>query len=166
VRGHLPATVPLPKGRGLSSGVEWVSSYDEHEGLKAAIGGRPFRGASWQGCQVHHLRNLTKLVVSGAKRKELATGLGGVFAAPTKEASLKLGKQLADRWRGKGYEKVAEHLEENTEDCLACLLAFPEGHRRQCIRTTNGAGEAKSGNERLTQVVRIFSRTAGHAYVW
>jgi transposase-like protein len=53
---------------------------------------------------------------------------------------VRLASELADRWRGKGHEKVAEHIEEHVEEhveeCLSCL-AFPESHRKR-IRTTNG----------------------------
>ncbi|MBA3472758.1 MAG: IS256 family transposase [Rubrobacter sp.] len=138
------------KARGLK-GVELVTS-DDHPGLEAAIA-RHFQGASWQRCQVHYTRNLTKLVPR-AKRKELTAGLGGVFSAPTREVALKLVEQLADGWRSKGYPKVAEHLEENIEDCLACL-AFPESHRQR-IRTTNGLERLNQEIKRRTRVVRIF----------
>jgi hypothetical protein len=51
---------------------------------------------------------------------------------------------VAQEWRGKGHEKVSEHIEEHIEECLTCL-AFPESHRRH-IRTTNGL-------ERLNQEI-------------
>jgi putative transposase len=72
------------KARGLK-GAERVTS-DDYPGLKVAIA-RYFQRASWQRCQVHYARNLTKLVPR-AKRKELAAGLGGVFAAPTRNRPL------------------------------------------------------------------------------
>ena len=55
---------------------------------------------------------------------------------------------------GKGYEKVAEHIEEHIEECLSCL-AFPESHRRR-IRTTNGLERLNQEIKRRTRVVRIF----------
>ena len=139
------------KARGLS-GVELVTS-DDHEGLKAAIE-RHFQGASWQRCQVHYARNLTGLVPR-AERKELAAGLRGVFAAPTKEQALRTAERLAEEWRKKkGYPKVADHLEEHVEECLVCL-AFPESHRLR-IRTTNGLERLNQEIKRRTKVVRIF----------
>lgn len=69
------------KGRGLK-GVELVVS-DDHEGLKAAIA-RHFQGASHQRCQVHYTRNLLGMV-GASRRKELAEGLRGVFAATSRE---------------------------------------------------------------------------------
>src|ERR671912_3032903 len=89
------------KSRGLS-GVELVVS-DDHKGLKAAIA-RHFQGASWQRCQVHYARNLLGMV-GHARRKELAEGLRGVFAAPSREVALRLAHELAERW-GESYPKV------------------------------------------------------------
>jgi putative transposase len=138
------------KARGLE-GVELVVS-DDHEGLKAAVA-RHLQGASWQRCQVHYARNLLGMV-GHAKRKELASDLRGVFAAPERGSALGLAASVAEKWRGKGNEKVAEHLEEHVEECLSCL-AFPESHRKR-IRTTNGQERLNQEIKRRTRVVRIF----------
>ena len=138
------------KGRGLS-GVELVVS-DNHEGLKAAIE-RHFQGASWQRCQVHYSRNLLGMV-GHAKRKALAADLRVIFAAPAREQALRIASSAAEKWRERGYAKVAEHIEEHLEECLACL-AFPESHRRR-IRTTNGQERLNQEIKRRTRVVRIF----------
>jgi putative transposase len=135
------------KRRGLS-GVELVIS-DDHEGLKSAIS-RQFQGASHQRCQVHYSRNLLGMV-SVAKRKELASDLRAIFAAPAKEQALQIASSVAEKWRKKkGNEKVAEHIEE----FLSCL-SFPESHRRR-IRTTNGLERLNQEIKRRTRVVRIF----------
>jgi putative transposase len=120
---------------------------DEHEGLKSAIA-RPFQGASHQRCQVHYARNLLSMV-SHAKRKELGADLRAIFAAPESEQTLQIASSVAEKWRKNDNEKVAEHIEEHIEECLACL-AFPESHRRR-IRTTNGL-------ERLNQEIKRRSR--------
>ncbi len=138
------------KHRGLK-GVELVVS-EEHEGLKAAVF-RHFQGASHQRCQLHYMRNLLGMV-GYAKRKELGADLRAIFAAPSREQALRIASSVADRWRGKGNEKVAEHLEEHIEECLTCL-AFPESHRRR-IRTTNGLERLNQEIKRRTRVVRIF----------
>ncbi len=138
------------KSRGLW-GVELVIS-DDHEGLKAAIA-RHFQGASHQRCQVHYARNLHGMV-GAAKRKELGADLRAIFAAPDRRSAFGLVSSVAEKWRKKGYEKVAEHLEEHVEECLACL-AFPESHRRR-IRTTNGLERFNQEIKRRTRVVRIF----------
>src|SRR5215213_3940055 len=138
------------KARGLK-GVELVIS-DDHEGLKSAIE-RHFQGASWQRCQVHYARNLLGMV--GAKRrKELAAELRAIFAATSTEQALKIASEVADRWRGCGHEKVAEHIEDHIEECLSCL-AFPESHQRR-IRTTNSLERFNQELNRRTRVVRIF----------
>ncbi len=138
------------KKRGLS-GVKLVVS-DDHEGLKAAIR-RHFQGAAHQRCQVHYTRNLLGLV-GAARRKELGADLRAIFAAPTRGSALKIASEAAEKWRQKGYPKVAEHIEEHIEECLACL-AFPESHRRR-IRTTNGLERLNQEIKRRTRVVRIF----------
>ena len=135
-------------------GVQLVVS-DDHEGLKAAIA-RHFQGASWQRCQVHYARNLLGMV-GHDRRKELAEGLRGVFAAPSREVALRLAHELAERW-GESYPKVADHLEEHVEECLSCLT-FPESHRRR-IRTTNGLERLNQEIKRRTRVVRIFPNRA------
>jgi putative transposase len=137
------------KARGLR-GVELVVS-DDHGGLKTAIA-RHFQGAAYQRCQVHYARNLLGMV-DHSRRKELAEGLRGVFAAPSREVALRLACELAARWRA-SHPGVAEHLEEHVEECLTCL-AFPEGHRRR-IRTTNGLERLNQEIKRRTRVVRIF----------
>jgi putative transposase len=138
------------KARGLK-GVELVAS-DDHEGLKASVA-RHFQGASWQRCQVHYARNLLGMV-GAKKRKELAAELRAIFTATSREQALGSASAVADRWRGKGHEKVAEHLEEHIEECLSCL-SFPESHRRR-IRTTNGLERFNQELKRRTRVVRIF----------
>src|SRR5215212_2521625 len=138
------------KRRGLS-GVELVVS-DDHEGLKAAVS-RHFQGASHQRCQVHYSRNLLGMV-GVARRKELAADLRAIFAATSTEQALKIASEVADRWRGCGHEKVAEHIEDHIEECLSCL-AFPESHQRR-IRTTNSLERFNQELNRRTRVVRIF----------
>jgi putative transposase len=144
------------KRRGLS-GVELVVS-DDHEGLKSAIS-RHFQGASHQRCQVHYSRNLLGMV-RAARRKELASDLRAIFAAPAREQALQIASSVAEKWRKrKGNEKVAEHIEEHIEECLACL-AFPESHRRR-IRTTNNLERLNQEIKRRTRVVRIFPNPEG-----
>ena len=137
------------KARGLSD-VRLVIS-DDHAGLRAAIA-RHFQGAGWQRCQVHVTRNLLGQV-GKAKRAEVATGLREVFAAPTRTQALTVARRLATQWRG-SHPRVAEHLEEELEDCLSCL-AFPVEHQLR-IRTTNGMERLSQELKRRTRVVRIF----------
>jgi transposase-like protein len=137
------------KARGLS-GVRLVIS-DDHAGLRRAIE-RQFQGAGWQRCQVHYTRNLLGQVAV-TKRRELAAGVREVFAAPTVTQAMTIARRLAGQWRG-SHPRVAEHLEEELEDCLACL-AFPAEHQAR-IRTTNGLERLSQELKRRTRVVRIF----------
>jgi transposase-like protein len=138
------------KRRGLKR-VQLVVS-DDHEGLKNAIE-RHFQGASWQRCQLHYARNPLGMV-GHAIRKELGTDLRTIFAAASREQALALASEIAQKWRGRGHKKVAEHLEEHIEECLTCL-AFPESHQRR-IRTTNGLERLNQEIKKRTRVVRIF----------
>jgi putative transposase len=137
------------KARGLS-GVRLVTS-DAHKGLKAAIA-RHFQGASWNRCQVHFTRDLIKMVGTG-RRGELAAGLREIFAATTREQAMTTAAVVAARWES-SHPAVARLLEEEVEDCLACL-AFPLVHRPR-IRTTNGLERLHEEIKRRTRVVRIF----------
>lgn len=106
------------KGRGLK-GVELVVS-DDHEGLKAAIA-RHFQGAGHQRCQVHYYaRNLLGMI-GATKRKELGADLRAIFSSPARETALWVVSSVAEKWRRKGYPKVAFHLEEHVEECLSGL---------------------------------------------
>jgi putative transposase len=138
------------KGRGLK-GVELVVS-DDHEGLKAAVG-RHFQGAAHQRCQVHYTRNLLGMV-RATRRKGLASDLRAIFAAPDRKQALRIASTVAEKWRRKGYPRIACHLEEHIEECLTCLL-FPESHRRR-IRTTNGLERLSQEIKRRSRVVKIF----------
>jgi transposase-like protein len=92
-------------------------------------------------------------MVGAARRKVLAEGLRGVFAAANRQSVLLFAGELADRWRP-SHPKVSEHLEEKVEECLSCL-PFPASHRRR-TRTTNGQERFNQEIKRRTRVVRIF----------
>jgi putative transposase len=89
-----------------------------------------------------------------AKRKELGADLHGIFAASDRELALGIALTVAEKWQGKGHEKIASHLEEHIEECLTCLT-FPESHRRR-IRTTSALERLNQEIKRRTRVVRIF----------
>jgi putative transposase len=99
------------------------------------------------------MRNLLGMV-GASKRKELGADLRAIFDAPNREEALRIASSVANKWRGKGNEKVADHIEEHIEECLSCL-AYPESHRRR-IRTTNGLERLNQEIKRRTRVVRNF----------
>jgi putative transposase len=77
-----------------------------------------------------------------------------VFTTPDRGSVLRLASELAEKWREKGYPKMAERMEEHIEESLSCL-AFPEGYRRM-IRTTNGLERLNQEIKRRTRVARVF----------
>jgi putative transposase len=105
------------KRRGLS-GVELVVS-DDHEGLNAAIT-RHFQGATYQRCQIHYTRNLLGMV-SHTRRKELAEGLRGVFAAPSREVAC----ASLPNWRPGGAGVTLRSLSTSKSTSRNALPASP-----------------------------------------
>ena len=139
--------------RGLA-GVRLVVS-DDHEGLVASVR-RCFQGALWQRCQTHFMHNVLALVTK-CDRKALWQALRSVFDAPTLEhAKARLAEVVAE-WRPR-YPDLADKLEEETEDTLACFQ-FPAGHRMR-IRTTNMMERLNEELHRRSRVVRIFPNAA------
>lgn len=128
---------------------------DDHRGLRSAIE-RHFQGSSWQRCQVHFSRNLQARVAQH-RRGEVAEDLRAIFACATVEQAQTMAGTVADRWRPT-QARLAEQLDEELEDCLACL-AFPRQHQKR-IRTTNGLERVSQELKRRTRVVRIFPNRA------
>ena len=81
-------------------------------------------------------------------------GFRAIFAAASRSQALVMASEIAQKWRGEGYEKIAEHIEEHVEGCLACL-AFPESHQ-MLIRPTNGLERLHQEIKLRSRVVRIF----------
>ncbi len=141
------------KARGLR-GVHLVTS-DDHAGLRAAIA-RHFQGASWQRCQVHFARNLLGAV--GARhRARLGADLRGVFAAGSAAQARAAARACAAEWRS-SHPHVANLLDDELEDCLACYAA-PAAHRVR-VRTTNSLERFNQELKRRTRVVRIIPNRA------
>jgi transposase-like protein len=91
---------------------------DEHKGLKAAIEAILSRSELAR-CQFPYARNLLGMVVSFEKRKELAAGLRGVFAAPSSEVALRLAEELADRWRASHPKRLT--IGKSTSKSVCCV---------------------------------------------
>lgn len=137
------------KNRGLS-GVRLVVS-DDHAGLRAAIK-RHFQGAGWQRCQVHFRRNVYG-TVSHRLRGELSADLDVVLKTADPERAREAAGQLVAKWE-KIHPKVASHIDQHIEECLA-HLAFPARHHVR-IRTTNGLERLNQEIKRRSAVIRIF----------
>lgn len=137
------------KRRGLK-GVLMVTS-DDHEGIKAAVN-RYFQGCCWSRCQFHFIRNILPLAPRG-KRKDLHAALRLIFdSSDLATAKARVGETMM-KWDAIKME-VAEKIDNEIEDCLACLH-FPGPHRKR-IRTTNCPERFNQEIKRRTRVVRIF----------
>src|SRR5262249_43009018 len=137
------------KARGLK-GVELVIS-DAHPGLRDAIGS-VLRGASWQRCRTHFMRNLLVRVPKAAQSL-VATLVRSIFAQPDVDSVRaqhgRIVEQLAPRF-GKAAELLAEAVEE-----LLAFTAFPKEHWRQ-IWSNNPQERLNREIRRRTDVVGIF----------
>jgi len=135
--------------RGLR-GVLLVIS-DAHGGLVNAIG-KHFPGTQWQRCQVHFKKNILDKIRN--RDKTWVKGrLDNVFMAVDKHTALDRLQQFVADLTEK-YPRVADLLETECEDALACLN-FPSQHRRR-IRTTNGLERFNQEIRRRTRIIRIF----------
>ncbi len=137
------------KERGLK-GTQLVIS-DAHGGLISAIE-RYYPGTQWQRCQVHFKKN----VLDKVRNKDKAfikQRLDDVFHAPDKETGYSRLTQLTDDL-AELYPQVADMLETDGEDAIACLNFPIEHHRR--IRTTNSLERFNQEIKRRTNVIRIF----------
>jgi len=83
-------------------------------------------------------------------RQALRLALRTVFDAATMEHARKRLAEVVAKWRPR-HEELADKLESETEDCLACFH-FPAGHRIR-IRTTNMM-------ERVNEAFRSRTRVA------
>jgi putative transposase len=137
------------KARGLR-GVELVIS-DAHPGLKDAIAS-VLRGAAWQRCRTHFMRNLLTKVPKAA-HGVVASLVRSIFAQPDAESVraqlARTVEQLAPR-----YQQAATMLAAAAEELLA-FTAFPKEHWKQ-IWSNNPQERLNREIRRRTDVVGIF----------
>jgi transposase-like protein len=136
------------RARGLK-GVDLAVS-DAHAGLKDAIGS-VLRGAAWQRCRTHFVRNvLTK--VPKAAHGIVATFVRTIFAQPDAESvraqHARTVEQLQPRF------KEAARMLGDAEEILS-FTAFPKEHWRQ-IWSNNPQERLNREIRRRTDVVGIF----------
>jgi len=137
------------RARGLK-GVELVIS-DAHPGLKDAIAS-VLRGASWQRCRTHFIRNLLTRVPKAA-HGIVATYVRTIFAQPDAESVRAQHARTVEHLRGR-FTKAAEMLAEAAEELLA-FTAFPKEQWRQ-IWSNNPQERLNREIRRRTDVVGIF----------
>jgi putative transposase len=135
--------------RGLT-GVRLVTS-DAHPGLVDAIAST-LRGASWQRCRTHFMRNLLTRVPRSAQ-PAVATLVRSIFAQPdpasVHEQHRRIVCQLEER-----FPEAAALLDEAAGEILA-FTAFPKEHWRQ-LWSNNSLERLNKEIRRRTDVVGIF----------
>ncbi len=136
------------RARGLK-GVELVIS-DAHQGLKDAISS-VLRGAAWQRCRTHFIRNLLTRVPKAA-HGIVATYVRTIFAQPDAESVRAQHARTVEHLRGR-FQKAAEMLADAEE--LLAFTAFPKEHWRQ-IWSNNPQERLNREIRRRTDVVGIF----------
>jgi len=92
--------------------------------------------------------------VSYKLRKDLMADLAAVLGPQERVECLRRGEEMAVKWEGMRYEKVASMLREGLEDCLA-VLSFPQSHRRR-LQSTNMLECLMKRLKKRTRVVGIF----------
>jgi len=136
------------KARGLN-GVELVIS-DAHAGLRDAIAA-VLRGASWQRCRTHFMRNLLVRVPKSAQGL-VATLVRSIYAQPDAESThaqrARIVEQLTPR-----FPEAAKMLADADE--LMAFTAFPKEHWRQ-IWSNNPQERLNREIRRRSDVVGIF----------
>lgn len=141
------------KARGLR-GVELVIS-DAHVGLKDAIHS-VLRGAAWQRCRTHFMRNLLTKVPK-TMQPFVATLVRSIFAQPDAESTREQYKRVVDQLKPKMRE-ASVMLDECREELLA-FASFPKEHWRQ-IWSNNPQERLNRELRRRTDVVGIFPNRA------
>ncbi len=136
------------RARGLK-GVELVIS-DAHQGLKDAISS-VLRGAAWQRCRTHFIRNLLTRVPKAA-HGIVATYVRTIFAQPDAESVRAQHARTVEHLRGR-FQKAADMLADAEE--LLAFTAFPKEHWRQ-IWSNNPQERLNREIRRRTDVVGIF----------
>jgi transposase-like protein len=137
------------KARGLR-GVELVIS-DAHAGLKDAIHS-VLRGAAWQRCRTHFMRNLLTKVPKSTQ-PFVATLVRSIFAQPDAESVREQYKRVVDQLKPK-MRDAANLLDECREELLA-FTSFPKEHWRQ-VWSNNPQERLNRELRRRTDVVGIF----------
>jgi len=137
------------RARGLK-GVELVIS-DAHPGLKDAIAS-VLRGAAWQRCRTHFVRNMLTRVPKAA-HPIVASYVRTIFMQPDAESVREQHARTVEQLRGR-FPKAAAMLADVAEELLA-FTAFPKEHWRQ-IWSNNPQERLNREIRRRTDVVGIF----------
>ena len=138
------------KGRGVH-GVQLVTS-DAHKGLVNAVE-EAFRGASWQRCAVHLMRDCMREAGSRQLKKRVGRIMSPAFRAKDAATARAMYHVACDMLRD-CCPKAADVAEEAEPDALA-YLAFPPSHWKR-LRTNNVQERANREIKRRSRVVQVF----------
>lgn len=141
--------------RGMK-GVRHITS-DDHAGLRAALNAR-LPGVPWQRCQCHLQRNAQAHAPKASMRKEIATDLRDVFAAPDRPEADRRLRQYVDKYRNRDCTSLADWMEENVPQSLT-VFVLPPQHRVR-LRTTNMLEGLNKQIKRRTSVAGLFPNEA------
>ena len=137
------------RARGLK-GVELVIS-DAHQGLKDAIAS-VLRGAAWQRCRTHFVRNMLTRVPKAA-HAIVASYVRTIFMQADAESVREQHARTVEQLRTR-FPKAAAMLADVAEELLA-FTAFPKEHWRQ-VWSNNPQERLNREIRRRTDVVGIF----------
>ena len=138
------------KGRGVQ-GVQLVTS-DAHKGLVGAIE-EAFRGASWQRCAVHLMRDCMREAGSRQLKKRVGRIMSPAFRAKDAATARAMYHVACDMLR-ECCPKAADVAEGAEPDALA-YLAFPPAHWKR-LRTNNVQERANREIKRRSRVGQVF----------
>jgi putative transposase len=128
---------------------------DHHLGLVKAIR-KVVRGAAYQRCRVHFLRNVFAVIPKDSGETVAAT-IRTIFAQPAAKAVRSPLDTVADML-GQQFSKVREMLLEAKTD-LTAFADFPERHWKK-IQSTNPLERVNREIRRRVDVVQIFPNPA------
>ena len=132
-------------------GVQLVIS-DAHRGLVKAVE-EVFRGASWQRCCVHLMRDCVREAGSRQLKRRVGRMLSPVFRARDAAEARAVYHVACDMLRD-CCPRAADVAEEAEPDALA-YLAFPPSHWKR-LRTNNVQERANREIKRRSRVVQVF----------
>ena len=155
--GSRPAFLRRVRGRGVS-GVELVAS-DAHPGLARALG-EAFRGAAWQRCAVHLMRDRMREAGSLRPRRRIGRILSPAFGAgdaATAPAMHHVARDMLETCRPRAAAVLGD-----AEPDAPAYLDFPPPHRRR-LRADNVQERANRETKRGPRVVQVLPSTGSLA---
>lgn len=138
------------RGRGVDGVVLVVS--DAHEGLAKAIS-ETFRGAAWQRCITHLMRNVAGRIRKKEDQRRAREAMKATFSQKRPLLVRACYQQAAEVVTA--ISRTAGKVLLEAEDAALAYLSFPQSHRCK-IRTNNVQERANREIKRRTNVVQSF----------